>query len=118
MVLHEFHVLERSAGPKRQSHSIAVLDVGVGREREDLAAATRAQDDGLRRNDLNLSSRELNGDRTLTAALVDEQFRDKTLVVTADALVLETGLKQRMEHVEASLVRSEPGALDFHASKG
>src|SRR2546426_12349051 len=40
MVLHEFHVLQRSPGAISQRHAVAILDVGVGGEGENAAAAT------------------------------------------------------------------------------
>ena len=45
MVLDELHVLERRAGAVGQRHAVAGLDGGVGREREDPAAAAGAEDD-------------------------------------------------------------------------
>ena len=43
VVLDELHVLERRARAVGEAHAVAGVDVGVGREREDLAAATRAR---------------------------------------------------------------------------
>jgi hypothetical protein len=39
-------------------------------------------------------------------------------VETADRRVLDRGLEQRVQHVEAGLVGGEPGTLDFHAAEG
>ena len=44
MVLDELHVLERRAGAVGQRHPVAVLDGGVGGEREHLAATAGAED--------------------------------------------------------------------------
>src|SRR5581483_5230242 len=44
MVLHEFHVLQRTAGAKDQRHSVARLDRCVGRVRKHAPAASGADD--------------------------------------------------------------------------
>src|SRR5881397_2974183 len=66
MVLNELHVLERRAGTIGQGHPVAVLDVGVGGEGEDLAAAPRAEDDGSRGDGPNLPGGQLDGHDPLT----------------------------------------------------
>ena len=45
MILHEFHVLQRHAGPVCHGHAVPGLDRTVGGEREDLAGTARRQDD-------------------------------------------------------------------------
>ena len=47
MVLNEFHVLQRTTGTIGESHTVAVLDIGICGERKNFAAAARANDDGL-----------------------------------------------------------------------
>ena len=110
MVLNELHVLQRSARAIGQRHAIAGLDGGVGGEAEHAAAAARAQDDGLGGDRLNLSGGQLDRDHALHAAVVDQQFGDKELVVAGDGVVLERRLKERVEHVEAGLVGGKPRA--------
>ena len=53
----------------------------------------------------------------LDAAVVDQQPGDEPLVVAGDAGVLERGLEQRVEHVEAGLVGGEPRAHLLHAAE-
>ena len=117
MVLDELHVLERSARPVRQRHPVAVLDRRVRRERKDAAAAAGAQDHGLRLDRLDLPRHQVDRHDPLNAAVVDEQLGDEPLVVADDARVLQRGLEQRVEHVEAGLVRGKPRAHLLHAAE-
>ena len=50
-------------------------------------------------------------------ALVDEEPGDEPLVVPLDRAVLQRGLEQRVQHVEAGLVGGEPGAHLLHAAE-
>src|SRR5439155_1616419 len=52
MVLHEFHVFERSARLESQRHAIARLDAGVGGEGESPPAPSSTQDHAFRRDGL------------------------------------------------------------------
>ena len=118
VVLDELHVLEGRARPIGQGHAVAVLDVGVGSEGEDLAAAARADDDGPGGDGQDLPRGQLDGHHPLAAALVHEELRDETLVVAADGLVLEAGLEEGVEHVEAGLVGGEPRPHLLHPAEG
>src|SRR4029453_9797738 len=51
VVLDELHVLERRTCPVGQCHAVTSADVGVGREREDLAGTAVAEYDRLRGDD-------------------------------------------------------------------
>ena len=117
MVLDELHVLERRSRPVGQSHPVAGLDVGVGGERVDPAAASCAQDDRLASDHLDPARHQLDRHHAADPAVIDQQPGDVPLVVAADALVLERGLEEGVEHVEAGLVRGEPGAHLLHAAE-
>ena len=117
MVLDELHVLERGPGPVGQGHPIAGLDVGVGGERVDPAAASCAQDDRLASYHLDPARHQLDRHHAADPAGVDQQPGDEPLVVAGDVLVLERRLEEGVEHVEAGLVRGEPGAHLFHAAE-
>ena len=117
MVLDELHVLERRARPIGERHPVAVLDVRVGRKREDLAAATSAQDHGLRRNAVDLSGDQLDGNDAQAAPVIDKQLGDEPLVESLDSVVLQRRLEQRVEHVETGLVRGEPRPLRLHPAE-
>ena len=117
VILDELHVLERGSRAVRERHPVAVLDVGVGAEWEDLAAAAGAQDHGLRGDAVDLSGGNLDCNDTQTAPVVNQQPGDEPLVVALDALVLERRLEQGVQHVEAGLVGREPRPLHLHAAE-
>jgi hypothetical protein len=115
VVLDELHVLQRRPGPVRECHPVAGLDVAVRRVREHPPAAAGAQDHGPARNRLDPPGGQLDADDALHAVLVDQQRGHVPLVVAGDLLVLQRRLEQRVQQVEAGLVRREPGALLLHA---
>ena len=118
MVLDEFHVFQRHPFAVGERHAVAVLDIGVGRECENLARAARGQDYRFGGDGLNLSRGQLDRHHALAAAVIDQQLGDKKLIVAPDGFVLQRSLKQRVQHVEAGLVGGEPGALNLHAPEG
>src|SRR6202171_11098 len=75
MVLDKLHVLQRSTCAVGQRHAVAGFDAGVRCERENAAAASRAQDYGFGDDRLDFSRRQLNGHHSLNAAIIDEQLR-------------------------------------------
>ena len=117
VVLDELHVLERRARAIGERHAVPGVDVGVRGEREDLAAAAGAQDDRLRGDRLDLAGQQADRDDAVHPAVVDQQPGDEHLVVARDLVVLQGGLEQRVQHVEAGLVGREPGALLLHAAE-
>ena len=110
--------LSGAPGAVGQGHAVAGLDGGVGGEGEDPAAAARAEDDRLGGDGLDPPRHQLDRDHALDPAVIDQQLGDEPLVVADDALVLERGLEQGVEHVEAGLVGGEPGARLLHAAEG
>ena len=118
MVLDELHVLQRRAGPVGQRHPVPGLDVAVRGEREHPPAAARAQDHSACGDGLDPAGAELDADDALHPAVVDEQLGHVPLVVPGDLLVLQRGLEQRVQQVEAGLVRREPGSHLLHAAEG
>ena len=118
MVLDELHVLQRGAGPVGERHPVAGLDVAVGGEREHPSAAAGAQDDGPAGDGLDPAGGQLDPDDAVHPVLVDQQRGHVPLVVAGDLLVLQRGLEQRVQQVEAGLVRREPGAHLLHAAEG
>ena len=117
MVLHELHVLERRTGAIRERHPVAGLDRGIGREREHLPAPAGAEDHRARRDRLDAARHDVERDDTLHAPIVHEEPGDEPFVVADDAGVLERGLEEGVEHVEAGLVGGKPRALLLHAAE-
>ena len=118
VVLDELHVLEGHAGEVGHGEAIAGLDGGVGSEGEDASGAARAEDDGLSEDRPELAAAELQRGHALAVALVDQEAGGEPLVVADDAGVLERGLKEGVEHVEAGLIGGVPGALKAHPAEG
>jgi hypothetical protein len=118
VVLDEFHVLERRARPVRERHAVARVDRRVGRERKHLAAAAGAEDDRARGDRLDAAGGEIDGDDALHAPLVHEEPGHEPFVVALDRRVLERGLKQRVQHVEAGPVGGKPRAHVLHPAEG
>src|SRR5439155_16138980 len=100
-----------------QRHAVAVFDVGVGRERENAAAAAGGEDHGFGGNRERLARFELDGYYALAAPVVHQELGHKALVVTLNRIVLQRRLEERVQHVEAGLVGGEPGALRLHAAE-
>ena len=117
MVLHKLHVLQRYAGSIRQRHAVARLDRAVGGEREDSSRPAGAEDHGLGGNTTNLAGAEFDCRDTLAPPVFNEQLRGEPLVVPHHLVVFQQGLKQRVQHMEAGLVRGEPCALDVHPAE-
>ena len=118
VVLDELHVLERNAGAVGHRHPVAGLDRGVGGEGEDAAATAGAEDHGFRLHDAHDAGAQLDGGDPLAAPVLDEEARREPLVVTLHLRVLEGGLEERVQHVEAGLVGGVPGPPDAHAAEG
>ena len=71
----------------------------------------------LRGDRLDPPGRQLDRDDAVHPAVVDQQPGDEPLVVARDLVVLQRGLEQRVQHVEAGLVGGEPGAHLLHAAE-
>src|SRR5215813_9813521 len=117
MVLDELHVLEWDARVEGERHAVAVLDVRVGGERKNLATTAGADDHGFGEDGLNAAGHQLDGDHAARPAVVNQQFGDEPFVVARDRLVLERGLEEGVEHVEAGLVGGEPRAFILHPAE-
>src|SRR5207302_10821583 len=71
----------------------------------------------LGRARMNLSRYGFHGHRALHPAVLDERTGDEPFVVPGDGGVLERGLTQGMQHMEAGLARGEPRALFLHSAE-
>ena len=72
VVLDELHVLQRSLGPKGQRHPVAGVDVGVGGEREDLAATAGGQHHRLGGDGVDSAGHQLDRHHTVDPAVIDQ----------------------------------------------
>jgi hypothetical protein len=101
VVLDEFHVLERNPRAVCHGHAIARLDRAIGAEGEHAAGATASDDYRPRLELLHLPAAHLDRDEPLAAPVVHQQVGGVIFVEALDRRILERGLEQRMENVEA-----------------
>ena len=117
MVLDKLHIFKRHARVIRQGHAVTVLYVGVGRERKNPAAPSRAEDDRFRSDGLDAPGGDLDGNDALAAPVVHQKPGDKPFVESLDRFVLQACLEQSVKHMKSGLVGSEPRPLGFHTAE-
>ncbi len=117
MVLHHLHVLERRTRAIAERHPVARAYIRVGSERKNAAASSRAYDHGLRHDRADLAGTKLDSNHAARAPVIDEDLRRENLVVAGERAVLERGLEERVQHVEAGLVGGEPRAHLLHSAE-
>ena len=92
-------------------------DEGVGGRRVDATEAAGGQDDGLRRQRLDLAGAHVHGDDAAAAPVLDDERGDEPLVVGAD-VQLEGLLVQDVEERLAGDVGDVAGAGEAGAAEG
>ena len=117
VVLHELHVAQRHAGPVGHAHAVAGEGAGVGVLPEHAACAARGHDHGIGKERQTLAAGDLDGQHATHAAVLDQQVGTEELVVAPDLRVLERGLEEGVQDVEAASVGREPGAGYLHAAE-
>src|SRR6185503_6173211 len=117
MPLDELHVAQGHAVAVGDAHAVAGDDAGVGVLTEYASRAPGADDRCLAFDQQEFPGRDIGCDYALHPAVLDDQVGAEKLVVALDGGVLVRGLEQRVQHVEAGLVRREPRALDLHAAE-
>src|SRR5215472_14550490 len=117
MVLHHLHVLERCACPVGQCHAVTGADIGVGSKREHASASAGADDNCFSHYHTYAAATQFDCYYAINRTVVDQEARSETLVITGDGRVLERGLEQRMQHMEAGLVCGKPRAHLLHAAE-
>jgi hypothetical protein len=112
--------MSRSGTPWRigQRHAVAGDDAAVGVFAEDAAGTAGGDDDRLAFDQREFAGAHLDGHDALDAAVFFDQINAEMLVEALDRRVLDRGLEQGVQHVEAGLVGGKPGALDLHAAEG
>src|SRR3990172_835522 len=65
-----------------------------------------------------LPGAQLDGHNALAAAVLHHKPGGEPLVVAPDGRELQRGLEERVQQVEAGLVRGEPGAFLLHPAEG
>ena len=117
VVLHELHVAQRHAGPVGHAHAVAGEGAGVGVLPEHAACAARGHDHGIGKERQAFAAGDLDGQHATHAAVLDQQIGAEELVVAPDLRVLERGLEEGVQDVEAAAVGCEPGARHLHAAE-
>src|SRR6058998_133443 len=117
MELHHLHILEGHAGTVGEGHAVAGLDEAVRREFVHPAAAARREDRRLPADPHHPAAAKVERGHPGARAAVDDKARDEVLVEAVDVLELHGRLEERVQDVEADLVRREHGALDGHPAE-
>ena len=117
MVLDELHVAQRHAVTIGERHAVAGDDAAVGVLAEHPPRAAGRDDHRLRLDQRELAGADLDRQHALAAAVLDDQVGAEVLIEALDRRILDRGLEQRVQHVEAGLVGGEPGTLDLHAAE-
>ena len=84
MVLHELHVLERRTCSVSQRHAVTCADIGVGREREDLAGTPLHKTTDFAGDDLDTPGHQLDRHNSMDASVVDDKPSNEPFVVPRD----------------------------------
>src|SRR3990172_10432330 len=114
MILDKFHIFERGAGTVGKRHPIAVLDIGIRRKWEDPSTPAGTKDYGLSGDRVHFARGKLNGNCSLTTSVIQQQRCHKEFVESNDLVILQTRLKEAMQHMKAGFIRCKPAALDLH----
>ena len=117
VVLHELHVAQRHAGPVGHAHAVAGEGAGVGVLPEHAACAAGRHDHGIGKERQAFATGDLDGQHATHATVLDQQVGAEELVVAPDLRVLERGLEEGVQDVEAAAVGGEPGARHLHAAE-
>ncbi len=117
VVLHEFHIAQRNAVAQRHAHAVAGDDAAVGIIAVDATGAAGRQHHGARAQRHQRALHHIQRHQSADAAVVYQQIQYKMLVKAAYLRVLQRGLKQRVQHMEAGFISGEPGALNLHAAE-
>src|SRR5216683_3067763 len=117
MELHHLHVLQPDPGPVSQRHAIPGADVAVGGECIDASETTGREDDRFCGDRLEASAAYVDRDHADAARILNQELGGEGLVVAMDLAVLERGLEDGVQHVEARLVGREARAPRGHAAE-
>src|SRR5262245_32834239 len=118
MVLNKLHVFQRDACAIGRRHSIPGIDRGVGGEREDTTAASRAEDHSFADDRFDSAGIKIDGCNPAHLTIVDQQRGEKALVIADDVVILEGSLKKRVQQMKSRLVGREKGSIDAHSAEG
>ena len=83
-----------------------------------LPRAARREDHGATEEQPNRATADVERRDPAHRTPLDHELRDELLVVADDPVEAHGVLEEGVEHVEADLVRGEPGALRAHAPEG
>ena len=117
MILDELHVPQRYAVAVGQGHAVTGDDAAVGVVAIDTTCAAGGQHHGLGLDEAGDAVLDVKGDDTLDTAIFHDEIQTEVLVEALDGRVLDGGLEQGVQDVEAGLVGGEPGAGDLHPAE-
>src|SRR4051812_26375069 len=81
MELDELHILQRSASPVGERHTIAGIDNGIGAGKKDATASASGENHGLRPNRLQATMQDIPCDHTAADAVFDDERGDIPLLI-------------------------------------
>src|SRR5437879_1659759 len=117
MELDHLHVLEADTGAVGERHPVAGADIAVRGEGVHAAESAGREDHRLRGDRVKATGADVECDHADAPAVFDQQLGHECLVVASDLRVLEGGLEDRVQHVEAGLVGSEARPPGRHATE-
>ena len=117
VILDELHVPQRYAVAVGQGHAVPGDDATVGVVAIDTTCAAGGQHHGLGLDEAGDAVLDVKGDDTLDTAIFHDEIQTEVLVEALDGRVLDGGLEQGVQDVEAGLVGGEPGAGDLHPAE-
>ncbi len=117
MVLHELHVAQRHAVAVGHGHAVTGDDARIGVEAKQPPRPAGGQHHRLGTQQQQLTRGDLQSNDAHHGPFVHGQVQYEVLVEAFDLGVFQRGLKQRVQHMEAGLVGSKPGARGFHTTK-
>ena len=104
--------------PVGQRHAIPGDDATVGVEFVGSAGATGGDDHRFGLDHAGHAILDVEADHALNPPIFDQQVETEMLVETFDRRVLDGGLEQGVQHVEAGLVGGKPGPRNLHPTEG
>ena len=117
VVLHKFHIAQRHAVAVGHRHAVAGYDAAVGVEGKHAPGAAGGNNHALGLHRARYAVLQVVTQHALQPAVVHQQIQREMFVQTLNIRVLQRGLKQRVQHVEAGFIRRKPGARNLHAAE-
>ena len=117
VILNEFHITQRNAVAQRHAHTVAGYDAAVGVVTVNTTCAARCHNNSVSTDLHQRAFHHVHGNQAASMTVVNQDIQNEVFVKALNLRELQRCLEQRMQHVEAGLIRGKPGTLDFHAAE-